>query len=393
MQRKTPHIERGAVRTIAVSVQKRTVQLYRWATIVLFLFVMGSTVIFQGVIAEPSSATSYQTQVEKSADLTYDTEVLAYVEERNSWQPKPLKEIDKGQEFLFDNRLCYVDQSSLIRMNPEVNPDLLPEADRIFDKNNWRFPEINKDVIRFVNRDNRHLRHDLMDKLQANDRFFFQGRLYEAIEKRENPTVVSIRDTGIVLSRVTHTFKRQTSKLSDLTVIDRLGKESVISGTPEHPFFVPAVGDYVAMEELRPNTILKTDDGSLATVKENKAHEGNFTVYDLSVEDTHNYYVSSASGGPSVNVHNNCLDRAGIRLTEHARNRITQRASRGVTPENVLDAYNNGRSFYNPETRTYIRHSSRTGISVAVDRLSGGEIITVFEGNPSPRWNPVRGRR
>jgi hypothetical protein len=40
----------------------------------------------------------------------------------------------------------------------------------------------------------------------------------------------------------------------------------------------------------------------------------------------------------------------------------------------------------------YIRHSSRTGISVVTDAPFGGRAITVFEGSPSPGWNPVRWR-
>jgi len=51
--------------------------------------------------------------------------------------------------------------------------------------------------------------------------------------------------------------------------------------------------------------------------------------------------------------------------------------------------YRNGRLYYDPETGNYIRHSSRTGVSVVTDAPTGGRAITVFEGNPSPTWNPV----
>jgi RHS repeat-associated protein len=83
------------------------------------------------------------------------------------------------------------------------------------------------------------------------------------------------------------------------------------------------------------------------------------------------------------------FERAGIETTEHFSNRLAQRAGRGITERNALDAYQNGRLYYNEATGNYIRHSSRTGISVVTDAPSGGRAITVFEGNPSPGWNPV----
>jgi hypothetical protein len=83
------------------------------------------------------------------------------------------------------------------------------------------------------------------------------------------------------------------------------------------------------------------------------------------------------------------FERRGIETTEHFRNRLAQRAGRGITEANALDAYKNGRLFYNKATKNYVRHSSRTGVSVVTDAPTGGRAITVFEGNPSPDWVPV----
>ncbi len=81
--------------------------------------------------------------------------------------------------------------------------------------------------------------------------------------------------------------------------------------------------------------------------------------------------------------------KAGIRTTEHFLKRLGTRASRGVTERNALDAYNKGRLFFNPATRRFIRHDSKTKVSVVVDQPSGGKAISVFEGNPSPDWTSV----
>ena len=116
----------------------------------------------------------------------------------------------------------------------------------------------------------------------------------------------SVEDTGLVLSRVTNTFERNVHTLIDLKVQDEDGDEVVISGTPEHPFFVPAVKNFLPMGELREGTVLYTGDGALVTVVETTVRHGSFTVYNFEVEGTHNYYVSFQNGEFSVLVHNKC---------------------------------------------------------------------------------------
>ena len=98
--------------------------------------------------------------------------------------------------------------------------------------------------------------------------------------------------------------------------------------------------------------------------------------------------VSALRAAPAAKA----FDKAGIETTEHFRRRLADRGARGITEQNALDAYRNGRLYYNEATRNYIRHSSRTGVSVVVDAPSGGRAITVFEGSVSPSWNPVRWR-
>lgn len=81
--------------------------------------------------------------------------------------------------------------------------------------------------------------------------------------------------------------------------------------------------------------------------------------------------------------------KAGIETTEHFRLRLAARGSRGITERAALRAYNRGRLYFDPQTKNYIRHDSRTGISVVVDKPSGGIAISVFEGRPSADWIPV----
>jgi hypothetical protein len=100
-------------------------------------------------------------------------------------------------------------------------------------------------------------------------------------------------DRGKVLREVVQVFVRKTDTLVDLTVEDEEKEQYVITGTPEHPFFVPAADRYVAMGQLRPGTALKAADGSVVTVQESQTRTGDFTVYNFEVSGTHNYYVAS----------------------------------------------------------------------------------------------------
>jgi hypothetical protein len=81
--------------------------------------------------------------------------------------------------------------------------------------------------------------------------------------------------------------------------------------------------------------------------------------------------------------------KLGIRTTIHFLNRLVIREARGVTPALALQAYREGRLFFNPATRNFIRHDTKTGVSVVVDQPSGGKIITAFEGKPSSNWVAV----
>lgn len=84
--------------------------------------------------------------------------------------------------------------------------------------------------------------------------------------------------------------------------------------------------------------------------------------------------------------------KAGIQTTDHFRQRLNSRADRGITEKAALRAYREGRLFFDPRSRNYIRHDPTTGISVVTSRATNGRAKTVFEGRPSGRWTPLRWR-
>ncbi len=250
----------------------------------------------------------------KTTELGPETDVLAYVGGKNeSWQYKKTNELSRGQEFLLDGKLCYFGALGALRMNPDVDPRKLHDADRSFDANNWRDPRPD-DVVRFLGSDGSHLRHDSLKNLKAGDQFAFQGRMYKSSQDPFDPLGVNVFDTGNVLVPVTDKFERVVDTLIDLTVTDSSGDEYIISGTPEHPFFVPATSNYVPMADLQEGDGLLAIDGATATVSASRVRHGEFSVHNIEVEGSHNYFISTPGGGPIVLVHNTCGDEDFVRI-------------------------------------------------------------------------------
>jgi hypothetical protein len=163
-----------------------------------------------------------------------------------------------------------------------------------------------------------------------------------------------------------------------------------VDTTPEHAFFTAEKG-WVPAKDLQVGMHVLRLDGTAGVVQSVLVVEQPERMYNLSVAEAHTFFV----GEGEWLVHNaSCplFDKAGIRYTDHFRKRLFSRQSRGITEQKALQAYRRGRLFYDPIERSYIRHNTRTRVSVVVSRPLRGRAITVFEGKASPRWNPVRYR-
>lgn len=74
----------------------------------------------------------------------------------------------------------------------------------------------------------------------------------------------------------------------------------------------------------------------------------------------------------------------GVDITEHGLRRVLGRSSRGVTVENRIDVYNNGKLYYDPQYNTNIKF--KDGIAVSYD-IKTGQIVNVqTQNNPTSRW-------
>ncbi len=163
------------------------------------------------------------------------------------------------------------------------------------------------DEVNIVNADMSVGAGTLLRDTKPGQRIYAHGKIYD-VRAGKNDGIIELVANGIVAAQVAETYIRQALELVDLTVASADGAERVISGTPEHPFYVPALKEYVGMGQLTPGTVLQTTDGGVATVKSSSHRQGQFDVYNFQVPGAHNYYVAAPGGGGGfwVLVHNNC---------------------------------------------------------------------------------------
>jgi hypothetical protein len=87
------------------------------------------------------------------------------------------------------------------------------------------------------------------------------------------------------------------------------------------------------------------------------------------------------------------FQKAGIKTHPEFNRNVVGRAPRGVTPQNALHTFCNGRLFLDTVSGNWIRYTSTTGIVVVTNKSAKGMALTVFTTTkPSPKWTPIRWR-
>jgi RHS repeat-associated protein len=157
--------------------------------------------------------------------------------------------------------------------------------------------------------------------------------------------------------RVTRVFERSASELVDIRLAG-----VIISCTPEHPFWLEGRG-WAAAEELKQGTELRSRAGSIVRVESLDRREGQFIVYNLEVENLHNYYVSSLG----LLVHNQCAagGRIDPRKVRFAQDSIASTFQDGRSIEELAQGLRNGT--INPADIPPIRLVEREGALFTLD--------------------------
>lgn len=106
-----------------------------------------------------------------------------------------------------------------------------------------------------------------------------------------------------------------TKHLVTLTLTTPNGNTTTLTSTDEHPYWNPDLEVWVNAEDLSPGDPLTTPNGTPVRITAVHPSSRTATVYNLTIADTHTYYV--LAGQTSVLVHNaNCV--VGTRQFDHS---------------------------------------------------------------------------
>jgi hypothetical protein len=132
-------------------------------------------------------------------------------------------------------------------------------------------------------------RHRPLTEIPPGARVAFRGRVWET---DGDDTVERVRAGDGVLGRVVRTFRRIAPEVIELEVRHEDGRIATISGTPEHPFWVPAAAGYLPVRALAVGAKLVTSAGEPAIVVSKAVKRGDIQVYNFEVRGAHKYYTA-----------------------------------------------------------------------------------------------------
>lgn len=146
--------------------------------------------------------------------------------------------------------------------------------------------------------------HRRLAEVEVGERFAFDGVVYETADA-DHDGDIEVRPTTDVIGRVVDTFVRQAPAVIDAQLRYADGSVDDLRGTPNHPFWVDDVRDYVPLADLEVGTALHVQGGGAAVLVAKTWRQGDFEVFDFEVDGLHNFYVRGpGSRTAGVLVHN-----------------------------------------------------------------------------------------
>ncbi|MDH2274531.1 polymorphic toxin-type HINT domain-containing protein, partial [Moraxella porci] len=129
---------------------------------------------------------------------------------------------------------------------------------------------------------------------------------------------------------VTNWYHNQYQETVYVTIVDSQGNEQILISNAIHPFFAKAPYDtivpvsseghdyqgeidhgvWIDASNLQAGYQLLSEDGTWQTVKSVSIAKEALTAYNLTVDNTHTYFVSAQGGKYGVWVHNDCANNA-----------------------------------------------------------------------------------
>jgi hypothetical protein len=231
--------------------------------------------------------------------------VQVYDARTGGWEHGAVGDLQVGDEVLHDGHLLRVTADG-VEDRGFAAVGQLAEADATWSVDGVaRVPDAD-DWVLVLGEDDAAGHWRLRDLVVVGDgrteRFAFGGRVF-ALAAADG--ALAVRATGDVLGRVVDTFVRMAPEVIDAEIAFADGMVDVLTGTPNHPFWVDAVRDYVPLGELEVGTVLHVQGGGEAILVSKTWRQGDFEVFDFEVDGLHNFYArGEANDASAVLVHN-----------------------------------------------------------------------------------------
>ncbi|MEO0599867.1 MAG: hypothetical protein AAF211_00430 [Myxococcota bacterium] len=182
-----------------------------------------------------------------------DEVVQVYDARNGGWSEAAGDELEVGDTWLDDGRLHrWTDDG--VQNRGEATVGDLAEADAPWTAEAaTRVPGTDEWVL--VLGEAAEAGHRKLGAVEAEERFAFQGRVFETADA-DGDGLIEVRPTGDVLGRVVNTFVRIVPEVIDADIEYADGSTDTLTGTPNHPFWVDAVRDYVPLGKLEVGTVL-----------------------------------------------------------------------------------------------------------------------------------------
>ena len=170
-----------------------------------------------------------------------------------------------------------------------------------------------------------------------------------------------------VAGHVSKVYRHEDTTLTDVTFRDADGRQSVVHTTTNHRFWDAGRRQWTEAGSLAAGTALRTPESSRpATVSAVHSFAGDRTMYDLTVDGLHTYYV--AAGDTAVLVHNCNFASQALEQGHYEKHVLGQKP--GGVPD--MPEFAN-RADYVAGARNLMCGCANPGVSEAVRR--SGEVI------------------
>jgi len=257
--------------------------------------------LFLLLLAPASFAFNADTSSIPTLQSTY--EVALFDMGSRTWGTKLYADVRTGQEFIYHRQLFVKTKSADGVESKNLDIDKVFMSAGGFNPAIATNPKADDVVYLEKSTVGQSQGHWLLRDIIPEAQVVFQGQMFE-VKRRGNRLI--LKNTGKVLSAVAavHQQKHHQDIFGLSVHFTGSGKQDRIIGSKAHPFYVLGKG-YINLADLEPGMRLKTDDGTVATVIASAQYFSEPRVlYNLTVDNTANYYIQSKAIQTQVLVHN-----------------------------------------------------------------------------------------